>query len=98
MIIESKLSSRERVRLALAHETTDRIPIAMVCAGINPPAAAALDELLQRTRGIDLQSWLSTFIDIRGVGTALHRTAAAAGRGHLGRAARAGELRFGRLR
>ena len=67
MIIESKLSSRERVRLALAHQTTDRIPIAMVCAGINPPAAAALDALLQRTRGIDLQSWLSTFIDIRGV-------------------------------
>ena len=67
MIVESKLSSRERVRLALAHETTDRIPIAMVCAGINPPAAAALDELLQRTRGIGLQSWLSTFIDIRGV-------------------------------
>ena len=61
MIVESKLSSRERVRLALAHETTDRIPIAMVCAGINPPAAAALDELLQRTRGIGLQSWLSTF-------------------------------------
>jgi uroporphyrinogen decarboxylase len=67
MIIGTKLSCRERVRLALAHQTTDRIPIAMVCAGINPPAAAALDELLQCTRGIDLRSWLRTFIDIRGV-------------------------------
>jgi uroporphyrinogen decarboxylase len=67
MTVESKLSSRERVHLALAHQTTDRIPIAMVCAGINPPAAAALEELLQRTRGINLQSWLNAFIDIRSV-------------------------------
>jgi len=36
------LSHRERVRLALAHQPTDRIPIAMVCSGINPPARAAL--------------------------------------------------------
>ena len=67
MTIGAKLSSRERVRLALAHKTTDRIPIAMVCAGINPPAAAALDELLQRTRNINLQNWLNAFVDIRGV-------------------------------
>jgi uroporphyrinogen decarboxylase len=67
MTIGAKLSSRERVRLALAHKTTDRIPIAMVCAGINPPAAAALDELLQRTRSINLQNWLNAFVDIRGV-------------------------------
>jgi len=67
MTVESKLSSRERVRLALAHQTTDRIPIALVCAGINPPAAAVLDALLQRTRGIDLRNWLGAFVDIRGV-------------------------------
>ena len=34
----SSLSSRERVRLALEHRETDRIPIAMVCSGINEPA------------------------------------------------------------
>ncbi|MCU0501168.1 MAG: uroporphyrinogen decarboxylase family protein [Anaerolineae bacterium] len=67
MTVGAKLSSRERVRLALAHKTTDRIPIAMVCAGINPPAAGAVDELLQRTRNINLQRWLNSFIDIRGV-------------------------------
>ena len=34
-------SSRARVRLALAHLETDRIPIAMVCAGVNLPAYRA---------------------------------------------------------
>ena len=67
MNTNSQLTSRERVRLALAHQTTDRIPIAMVCAGINPPAAAALDDLLRRGRGLNLASWLRSFIDIRGV-------------------------------
>ena len=37
------LSSRERVRLALDHQETDRIPIAMVCSGINPPAHRELE-------------------------------------------------------
>ena len=37
-----ELTGRERVNLALAHETTDRIPIGMVCAGINAPAERAL--------------------------------------------------------
>lgn len=37
MIKPRILSSRERVRLALAHENTDRIPMAMVCSGINEP-------------------------------------------------------------
>ncbi len=33
-----ELAPRERVGLALNHQTTDRVPIAMVCSGINPPA------------------------------------------------------------
>ena len=64
------LSSRERVRLALEHQQTDRIPIAMVCAGINPPAHRALEAYLQRERGIDVNSYLNPLIDIKGVGAA----------------------------
>ena len=45
------LSSRERVRLALQHRTTDRIPVGMVCAGLNPPATQALDECSPRREG-----------------------------------------------
>jgi uroporphyrinogen decarboxylase len=64
------LSSRERVRLALEHQETDRIPIAMVCSGINSPAREALDAHLRRERGINLQAWLDSFIDIRQVAPA----------------------------
>jgi uroporphyrinogen decarboxylase len=64
------LSSRERVRLALEHQETDRIPIAMVCSGINPPARRALDAYLRRERGIDVQAFLDGFIDVRQVGPA----------------------------
>ena len=61
------LSSRERVRLALAHQETDRIPIAMVCAGINPPAYRDLEAYLQQTRGQSVEAYLEPLIDIRGV-------------------------------
>ena len=43
------LSSRERVRLALQHQTTDRIPIGMVCSGSNFPASLELRALLDPT-------------------------------------------------
>jgi len=59
------LSSRERVRLALNHQVTDRIPIAMVCSGINAPADRAFGDLLRRERGVDLQSFLQDTLDIR---------------------------------
>ena len=49
---QETLSSRERVRLALEHRETDRVPVAMVCAGINPPARRALEAYLRRERGI----------------------------------------------
>jgi uroporphyrinogen decarboxylase len=62
-----ELTSRERVRLALAHQETDRSPIAMVCSGINPPARRALQTYLQRERGIDVQTYLDTLLDIRQV-------------------------------
>ncbi len=58
------LSPRERVALALAHKTTDRIPIGMVCAGINPPAARALEGWLTRERGTGLAEYLAPLVDI----------------------------------
>lgn len=59
------LSSCERVRLALEHEETDRIPIGMVCSGINPPAYKALERYLQRERGMSVAEYLTPLIDIR---------------------------------
>ncbi|MHB0878614.1 MAG: uroporphyrinogen decarboxylase family protein [Anaerolineae bacterium] len=58
------LSSRERVGLALEHRATDRVPIAMVCSGINPPVDTALDALLRRERGTDLPTYLDGILDV----------------------------------
>ena len=63
----SSLSHRERVRLALDHRQTDRIPIAMVCSGINPGARRALAEHLQQTRGITVEDYLAPLVDIRAI-------------------------------
>ncbi|MBZ0300826.1 MAG: uroporphyrinogen decarboxylase family protein [Anaerolineae bacterium] len=61
----SSLSHRERVRLALDHQTTDRIPIALVCSGINAPAQRALETHLQQTRGLSVEAYLDPLIDVR---------------------------------
>jgi len=58
------LSARERVRLALEHRTTDRIPVGMVCAGINPPALRALEEWLRAERRIGVAQYLAPIVDI----------------------------------
>jgi uroporphyrinogen decarboxylase len=58
------MNSRERVLAALNHQETDRVPIAMVCGGINPPAMQALDAFLQKDRGIDAQSYINSFLDV----------------------------------
>ena len=63
----SALSHRERVRLALAHQYADRIPIAMVCANINPPARRALAAYLQRERGLTVEAYLEPLLDIASV-------------------------------
>ena len=55
------------MRLALQHQATDRIPLGMVCAGINAPADQALDALLRREKGVDLDTFLRSVIDIRDV-------------------------------
>lgn len=65
-----QLSHRERVRLALDHQETDRIPIAMVCAGINPPAYRDLSVYLQRERGLTVEQYLHPLLDIKAVGPA----------------------------
>jgi uroporphyrinogen decarboxylase len=60
----ANLTGRERVRLALRHETADRIPIAMVCSGINPPAHRELEGYLARERGLTVAEYLAPLIDI----------------------------------
>ena len=62
------LSGRERIRLALAHKETDRIPIAMACSGINPPAMKEFDAYLKEKRNIDAEAYLESFIDLGGIG------------------------------
>jgi len=66
----TQLTHRERVALALAHQETDRIPIAMVCAGINLPAHRALEEYLVRERGLSVAEYLKPLLDIQSVGPA----------------------------
>ena len=66
----SELTHRERVRLALEHQETDRIPIAMVCAGVNVPARRELADYLARERGLTVEQYLEPLIDIRDVGPA----------------------------
>lgn len=63
----TKLSHRERVRLALEHQETDRIPIAMVCAGINAPARKELEAYLERERGIAVAALLDPLVDVKSV-------------------------------
>ncbi len=58
------LTSRERVRLALQHQPVDRVPIAMVCSGINAPVDRAFDRLLRERHGIDLQAYLDATLDV----------------------------------
>ncbi len=60
-----ELTSRERVRLALDHQITDRVPIAMVCAGINRPAHEKLQTYLMERYAVSVEEYLKRFIDIQ---------------------------------
>jgi uroporphyrinogen decarboxylase len=64
---DSPLSGRERVRLALGHQETDRIPIAMVCSGINEPARSEFEEYVSRKGHGNLERYLDPLLDIRTV-------------------------------
>jgi uroporphyrinogen decarboxylase len=61
-----KSTPRERVRLALEHRSTDRVPIAMVCSGIRPAARRALEAYLQRQRSIGVNAYLASILDVAG--------------------------------
>jgi uroporphyrinogen decarboxylase len=67
-VVKGILSHRERVRLALEHRPTDRVPISLICAGINQPVRDATDELLRRTRDISLEDYLAPLNDVQVVG------------------------------
>jgi len=58
------LTPRERVRLALEHRETDRIPIATICGGINPPAQRELEAYLGRERGITVDELVRPLVDV----------------------------------
>jgi uroporphyrinogen decarboxylase len=62
------MTHRERVIAALDHRSTDRIPIALVCSGINAPAMRDLERYLGAHRGATVQQYLEPLIDIRHVG------------------------------
>jgi uroporphyrinogen decarboxylase len=64
-MLPTTLTHRERVRLALDHQITDRIPIAFVCSGINRPAHEALAAYLQRERGQTVAQVLQPLLDIK---------------------------------
>jgi uroporphyrinogen decarboxylase len=63
-----ELSPRERVRLAISHQQTDRVPITLVCAGLEPPTRRALARHLDvdPDRGVD--HYLEEYIDLITVG------------------------------
>ncbi|HUS46506.1 MAG TPA: uroporphyrinogen decarboxylase family protein [Phycisphaerae bacterium] len=64
---EAELSHRRRVRLALERGQTDRVPIAMVCSGLNPPVERAVRRHLKAARGLSLEEYLDPLIDIKAV-------------------------------
>ena len=62
-MIKEKLSSRERVKLALGHQTTDRIPIAMLCGGINPKQEFGAYLAKECNTGLD--EYIDSFLDAK---------------------------------
>lgn len=63
--MKTALSPRERVRLALAHQATDRVPMSLVCSGINPDARRQLESYLQAHRGLSVDQYLAPHLDIK---------------------------------
>jgi len=63
----SALSPRERVSLALQHRETDHVPLAMVCSGVNPPAARNLARHLGLADEAAVIAYLNQFLDLHAV-------------------------------
>ncbi len=58
------LTGKERLELCLNHETTDRIPIGMLCGGINPYAKSQFDAYMKKKRNISADTYIDSFLDI----------------------------------
>jgi len=63
-MICADLTHRARVKLALDHRDTDRIPISMICSGIHEPTLSQLRVLLKEHRGQSLGDYLGPLIDV----------------------------------
>ncbi|MCL2701091.1 MAG: hypothetical protein FWE88_05300 [Phycisphaerae bacterium] len=61
------LTRRERVRLALAHEATDHVPISLIGSAINAPAYIQLDAYLRERRGVSADAFLEDSLDAQAV-------------------------------
>ncbi|MHC4124182.1 MAG: uroporphyrinogen decarboxylase family protein [Planctomycetota bacterium] len=61
-MLKNQLSHRERVRLALEHKETDRIPIAMICSAVND--SQTFDQYLQKECGISIDQYFKPILDI----------------------------------
>jgi len=67
-MLPQRLSHRERVRLALEHKVTDRVPVAFVCSGVNQPARPGLEHYLRSHRSIVIDEYLRPILDIQMIG------------------------------
>lgn len=66
--MREQMSPRERVRLALDHKETDRVPITLVCSELEPPAREALARHLGVDVGEGIDRYLEQFVDLVVVG------------------------------
>lgn len=66
--LRETLSPRERVRLAMEHQETDRVPIALVCSGFEGRTRSRLAEHLGVDAGEGIERWLRQFLDVTVVG------------------------------
>lgn len=64
----TQLNHRERVLLALDHKQTDRVPIAMLCSGINQPAYEDFSRWLMEHKGLTVEEYLDPLLDITHIG------------------------------
>jgi len=72
------------VRLAMEHRVTDRVPMALICAGINEPVRTATEAYLGRERGVSLEEYLRPLVDVKGVAPRYIGPPLAAGTDHWG--------------
>jgi len=62
------LSPRERVRMALNHQTPDRVPISLICGGFDDPSQQALARHLGVDPGEGVDRYLAQYVDLVAIG------------------------------